>query len=91
MLPAQDSSIASNPTDPNGEATRMADFRSFHRVPRVLSLRGGERDVGGVVEVKELGSKSVRLHYRSGWSRVYLHFSRDGGATWTVKPGKVHP
>eukprot|EP00961_Rhodomonas_salina_P295326 3935358-Rhodomonas_salina.1 len=84
----------------NGHAVSAAQSSSTtdarKRIPIVdsgkvqrMSLRGGERDLGGGVEVRELGAKSVRLHYRSGWNRVYLHLSRDEGKTWTIKPDQV--
>ena len=53
-----------------------------------LRLRGGTASTADPVDTSE---DAFVLHYHSSWPSTYMHYSLDGGKTWSVRPGKVLP
>eukprot|EP00915_Cephaloidophora_sp_WS-2016_P006263 GHVH01008251.1.p1 GENE.GHVH01008251.1~~GHVH01008251.1.p1 ORF type:complete len:897 (+),score=96.72 GHVH01008251.1:194-2884(+) len=41
------------------------------------------------IDLELVGDSAIRLFYLSDWSPAALHYSLDGGAKWTVPPGKM--
>ena len=55
-----------------------------HMRSQLLRIRGA----GAASEPLEAEDAFV-LHYHSRWPMTYIHFSLDGGKTWSIRPGKV--
>ena len=51
-----------------------------------MRIRGGAH----ATEPTEMPPQdTLVLHYHSTWPTVHIHYSLDGGKTWSVRPGKV--